>query len=1350
MSPDDFKSLSDEVTFVGAANRRPASEVSLGDEQTLGDGRSGQDTVIDDIEVVDLDARYRVEGTLGQGGMGAVLLATDTRLERKVAIKRILGEAAGNRMAVLRFLTEAKAIAAINHPNIVQIYDYGRAKDGPFLIMEYVDGGSLLDRCRESALPLEEAIDLACQLCDGLAKAHDLGIIHRDIKPANVLLTKDGIPKLTDFGLAKAQASDHGQTMTGAVLGTPDFMPPEQRRDAGLVDHRSDLWSLAATIYQMVTGRSPKIIRFDLLPVELTKVLGKALEDAKESRYQSARELRDALKTSLITAAPSAAEVGEGQCLACGVKNDSSRRFCRGCGEALEAPCLSCSKPMPIWEQICGQCGTKQIPLLDERRGEMAARQAEAEGLVKDYDFDQAERLTVLLRDEPDPRLKQLVPWATAFIEKIGKARDAQLAQACERLTEGLKHEASFDYPSAIHTLQQVPGILRSSALGEHGDSVQSALDRVSEKQAEVSRLERLVKQRIASRELSGLLQDVETLRNLRPDRTDVRKLCAQLEERQQKLVAQRDEAVAIARSHLDSKDYESVLAALRKVDGSVETPEVWSIRSVAADSFERLQTLLKEIGAAVAGKHLDGLLGKVETALDLKPNHGELAKLRERLLAREEALLSRAETAFQSGNFEQAAALMRQASRRTPDVTLRLERCEHLASMKSAVLSRLRALLEVPDLATATEIDVVKIAGRGRRYLKELSGHGLTDKAVEQWCLKCEAAATKREAIEAAARRAKKNRRNALVGVTTAVSALMLVSSGIWYRSTVRQTSLNAALARSDWQAALELDPGNVDAMVGFAKAKLAANPPDVAGAFAVIERAEAIAGNAIMTKQVRADAHAARAIEHARGGRLSDAGSDYDAAKKLGGENDALPAAKAAIIVAWLDRTEKAVNQNDSIAAAAALAAATAAGALPRETAAFETRTCLLQAQSLCAKGDGGKAVAKVAEASRADASVARNLLGQPDYDALKQAVVADYRGRFEAALERSEWDSALDISVALGALDQGPAEWIGSALPKFPGLLSAVPAQIVGQLSPTVLAAVPPATLAALPIPTLSSLPPATVVALPPATVTALPSAAIVALPPIQNSIGMKLKLLPAGSFVMGQADGEPDETPRQVTLTKPFLIGVYEVTREQWNHVMGQSFDNQDYPAWGSSWDDAEEFCRRLSALPEEKAAGRVYRLPTEAEWEYACRAGTETTYSFGDDAAQLGQYADFDEGRSSFGESPSHVGTKKPNPWGLYDMHGNVWEWCSDFYGQWGTEPVTDPQGSSLDPDKELSVEERFFGRERVVRGGGCANSAKDCRSASRVGSSPRQVAGWQGFRIASSLPEANLPEAAAR
>jgi serine/threonine-protein kinase len=260
---------------------------SLGDQATFGDAGGNDEPFDDDMEVVDLSARYTTEGTLGKGGMGEVLLATDTRLERKVAIKRILGEGARSRTAVRRFLTEAKSIAKLNHPNIVQIYDYGRAEDGPFLIMEFVEGSSLLGRCQQGALPLDEAIDLTCQLCDGLGMAHEANIIHRDIKPANVLLTKTGIPKLTDFGLAKDETADTGLSMAGAVLGTLDFMPPEQRKDSALTDNRSDLWSLAATLYQMVTGEPPRVIDLDTVPQELRQTLARALKSKKDDRYRS-------------------------------------------------------------------------------------------------------------------------------------------------------------------------------------------------------------------------------------------------------------------------------------------------------------------------------------------------------------------------------------------------------------------------------------------------------------------------------------------------------------------------------------------------------------------------------------------------------------------------------------------------------------------------------------------------------------------------------------------------------------------------------------------------------------------------------------------------------------------------------------------------------------------------------------------------------------------------------------------------------------------------------------------------------------------------------------------------------
>ena len=225
---------------------------------------------------------------------------------------------------------------------------------------------------------------------------------------------------------------------------------------------------------------------------------------------------------------------------------------------------------------------------------------------------------------------------------------------------------------------------------------------------------------------------------------------------------------------------------------------------------------------------------------------------------------------------------------------------------------------------------------------------------------------------------------------------------------------------------------------------------------------------------------------------------------------------------------------------------------------------------------------------------------------------------------------------------------------------------------------------------------------------------------------NTIGMQFKLLPGGTFTMGEG-GTGDEITgaieaHKVTLTKPFELGVYEVTQQQYEKVMGKNpskFKAPQNPVEMVTWDDAVEFCRRLSELPAEKSAGHVYRLPTEAEWEYACRAGTTTKYSFGDSESQLGDYGWYDK---NSGGTTHPVGGKKPNGWGLYDMHGNVWEFCSDWYGSY-------PSGSTTDPTGAAS------GSLRVIRGGGWSDYSDYCHSANRDRYSPGLRNFILGFRV---------------
>jgi formylglycine-generating enzyme required for sulfatase activity/ribosomal protein L37AE/L43A len=243
----------------------------------------------------------------------------------------------------------------------------------------------------------------------------------------------------------------------------------------------------------------------------------------------------------------------------------------------------------------------------------------------------------------------------------------------------------------------------------------------------------------------------------------------------------------------------------------------------------------------------------------------------------------------------------------------------------------------------------------------------------------------------------------------------------------------------------------------------------------------------------------------------------------------------------------------------------------------------------------------------------------------------------------------------------------------------------------------------------------------------------------LPVKSNSIGMQFKLIPAGTFMMGKRDEDPywGDSAHEVTLTDPFHMGVYEVTQRQYEQVMGvnrSKFKGADHPVDGISWNDAVKFCRKLSELPAEKAAGNVYRLPTEAEWEYACRAGTTTKFFFGDDWDGLSDYAWCTRNTLLAEKSVKGtraVGGKLPNAWGLYDMLGNVAEWCHDRHGDYPSGAVTDPTGPGPNPDPSPYAQRT----RRVFRGGGWQAPNSSCESAKRQDMSPELHFDWTGLRV---------------
>src|SRR5262245_8307978 len=283
---------------------------------------------------------YEILGSIGAGGMGEVYRARDTRLGREVAIKVLPARFAGDADRLRRFEQEARASAALNHPNILAIYDFGTRTDGsPYIASELLDGETLRDRLRSGPLPVRKVIDYSIQIARGIAAANDKGIVHRDLKPENLFITNDGRAKILDFGLAKltepdaqsmkSSAPTEDVTSPGAVLGTLGYMSPEQVRGRP-ADHRSDIFSLGAIIYEMVSGNRAfhgdtaadtmsAILKDEpaqlaetnkATPPALERIIRHCLEKNPDERFQSARDIAfdlEALSTASTTTVSAAA-----------------------------------------------------------------------------------------------------------------------------------------------------------------------------------------------------------------------------------------------------------------------------------------------------------------------------------------------------------------------------------------------------------------------------------------------------------------------------------------------------------------------------------------------------------------------------------------------------------------------------------------------------------------------------------------------------------------------------------------------------------------------------------------------------------------------------------------------------------------------------------------------------------------------------------------------------------------------------------------------------------------------------------------------------------------------------------
>lgn len=402
--------------------------------------------------VVGAHGRYELIELAGQGGMGTVYKARDRKLDRTVALKRLRAEDAAGRLVLDRFDREARSIAQLTHTNIVAVYDYDRDDDGPYIVMEFVNGLPLDVQLRDGAFPEDEAVRIFEGVCRGVGYAHKRGIIHRDIKPSNVMLDEDGVPKLLDFGLARGAAGLE-LSMSGYGMGTLDYAAPEQKRDAKNVDERADIYSLGATFYELLTGLKPVPLHVAKAPARWQDIIAKSCEPVPADRFKNLENLLasiDGVRAShVLTSAGD--ELDDLSCPDCKTMNTLEARFCRKCGAGLFVPCPACEADLRLGLRHCDKCGAS----VDLAKRVLELR-TQAETAVEERRLGVAERTMIealeILAGNSRKGAAQL--WESKLQDRLRRVR-VETAKAEALAGQAAESEESEDYDGALAKLTQ-------------------------------------------------------------------------------------------------------------------------------------------------------------------------------------------------------------------------------------------------------------------------------------------------------------------------------------------------------------------------------------------------------------------------------------------------------------------------------------------------------------------------------------------------------------------------------------------------------------------------------------------------------------------------------------------------------------------------------------------------------------------------------------------------------------------------------------------------------------------------------------------------------------------------------
>lgn len=1305
--------------------------------------------------------RYEIRRRLGRGGMGEVLLANDKLLGREVAIKRLLVRGNNDEGTVNRFLNEAKSVASLNHQNVVQVYDYGYDETGPFIVMEFVAGGSLAERLSKGPMFPQEAAMLISNLCEGLQKAHAANLVHRDIKPANILLTPDDMPKLSDFGLVRIASKDNSMTQEGAIFGTPDYMAPEQRKDATKADARSDLWSVAATLYQMITGRSPRVMLLDDLPVSLRSFLVRALDPSPDKRFQNVLDFKSNLHTCLPQLGTVKALL-TGVCPSCRAINEGTRKFCKDCAKSLRYKCLQCAADVPVWDEVCGDCGCVQAEAVGPECERISKRKRDAEELLAKYAFDDAKAISEDISKVEHPLLASEKQWASEFCSHVEATQQLVAQQFQSLLAQAKECEKSGSIDGAIAAIEQIPVQLYGSSIAGNEINVRAYLAGLTNKRNRSRELQSAIEKEQNSQSLYPILDLVTEFALLRPDRKDLQEAKNLLLARRTELEISEKRNLKIAKTHAERFEFEQAGELAAKIDprflSDAENRERQDIVQTSKDVID-LRTRILD---SVESKKYDSLLELVDKYLSLKPNDTKFAGLRTQLLERDEkkrtqanAVLLSAKQLASVGNFYDAAKALGAVSPTYRDTAFKtlLLKCDELFEAQ-------KDLLRSIDTA-AMKKDYLTVLQAGDAYLSRLKLDGFRDANMES------------QLLNARRKESSRKKRIGFMAIGLAIGTL----SALWlaYISYVaiqnsmeqarlqeerdekeiqaaakrkqeqqeeeriaklppRERMIASAPIKSVFEIPLKLIPEGKFTMGSPENEKFRDNEND-----AELQHEVTISNPFYLSQYEITQAQYESALNVNPSAKWKAGNSQspiYNVSwymavnfcNRLSELENRQPVYLFANVTTGTEHLHDGTN-HEFIENAIVFYDKTAGGyRLPTEAeweyaCRADTKTTYFFGESADQIGEFAVLGAGFSRDKNLEVGSKRpNPWGLYDmYGNVAELCQDEKRGytsraevdpgsegitRYRSALRggsfRSEAKSCR--SAYRGAEDcTDRSEDVGFRVARTFETPEQELARKERELNATKL----------------------------------------LAQQPELNSVGMKMKTVPPGRFVIGGGKSYGRNLPqfRFIRLTKSFSLSTCEVTQEQFQQVLGfspSSRSGKDLPATNVSWYDAIEFCNRLSELEgltpvyqftnvtrrkrqnssdseqqtifEAKVDYQVnangYRLPTSAEWEYACRAGSNSVFCFGDDVSQLVDYAWLRPRTNNSVEAEfiHEIGQKKPNLWGFFDMHGNASEWCWDYCWEYAANSAQLKELSGVDPLGPPPDFDTTNLRTRIIRG----------------------------------------------